>query len=41
MMPFGDDLDRYVVIARRYRRLVALKALENPDVLAGHVEPPF
>src|SRR5436189_215030 len=35
--PANDDLKRYVVLEGN-RRLVALKALENPDSLVGAVD---
>lgn len=37
VMPTNDDLKRYVVLEGN-RRLVALKALENPDSLVGAVD---
>lgn len=36
VVPFEDDLNRYVVLEGN-RRLVALKALENPEGLAGSI----
>jgi hypothetical protein len=38
VMPLNDDLKRYVVLEGN-RRIVALKALENPDSLVGALEP--
>ncbi|HEX9001048.1 MAG TPA: hypothetical protein VGB07_14175 [Blastocatellia bacterium] len=38
VMPFDDDLRRYVVLEGN-RRLVTLRALENPDSMAGAVTP--
>ncbi len=38
VMPFKDDLNRYVVLEGN-RRLAALKALENPEWLSGAVAP--
>ena len=38
IMPLNDDLKRYVVLEGN-RRLVALKALENPEWLVGAVGP--
>src|ERR1044071_406682 len=37
VMPFKDDLNRYVVLEGN-RRLVAVKGLENPDSLLGILE---
>jgi hypothetical protein len=37
-MPFNDDLNRFVVLEGN-RRLVALRALENPETFAGALEP--
>ncbi len=38
VMPFNDDLRRYVVLEGN-RRLTALKALENPEWLVGAMPP--
>ena len=38
VMPFNDDLKRYVVLEGN-RRLTALKALENPEWLVGAIQP--
>lgn len=38
VMPFNDDLKRYVVLEGN-RRLTALKALENPEWLVGAMPP--
>lgn len=38
VVPTGDDLNRYVVLEAN-RRLTALRALENPDLLMGAVGP--
>ncbi len=38
VMPLNDDLKRYVVLEGN-RRLIALKALENPEWLVGAVGP--
>lgn len=38
VMPFKDDLSRYVVLEGN-RRLTALKALESPEWLSGYVAP--
>ena len=38
VMPFNDDLKRYVVLEGN-RRLTALKALENPEWLVGAMQP--
>lgn len=37
VMPFKDDLNRFVVLEGN-RRLAALRALENPELLAGSVD---
>lgn len=37
VMPANDDLNRYIVLEGN-RRLVALRALENPDALVGAVD---
>jgi hypothetical protein len=39
VMPAGDDLNRHIVLEGN-RRLVALKALENPDALVGAIDGP-
>jgi hypothetical protein len=38
VMPFKDDLDRYVVLEGN-RRLAALRSLENPELLVNSVDP--
>ena len=38
VMPFKDDLNRYVVLEGN-RRLAALRALENPEWLSGSIAP--
>jgi hypothetical protein len=40
VMPFEDDLRRYVVLEGN-RRLVALRSLENPDLMVGAVTAPI